>query len=177
MSCPADRSRGAWAPPALSEGTWVVPTAGSQTEAPGCCAAWREGNLCPESWQTGRDEDQHLVQDQRPEGSAGSLVRWWQVTLVRIVIGCWTRRGTVRGKVRARCELAGGVEERRGGRKENGPGSPGRPECCRSPTRLNSPPPRCRWASHRWSRTNPAGWTASPVGSGSSPHGLVSQES
>lgn len=45
MSRPADRSRGAWAPPVLSEGTWVVPTAGGQTEAPGCYAAWREGNL------------------------------------------------------------------------------------------------------------------------------------
>lgn len=29
--------------------------------------------LCPESWQTGRDEDQHLIQDQRPEGPAESL--------------------------------------------------------------------------------------------------------
>lgn len=29
--------------------------------------------LCPESWQTGRNEDQHLDQDQRPEGASESL--------------------------------------------------------------------------------------------------------
>lgn len=173
-SPPAGRSRGAWAPPALGEGTWAVLTAGGQTEAPGCYAAWREGNLCPEAGPT---EGRRLIQDQRPEGSAESLVRWWRGTSVQIVIGCWTQLGTVTGRARARCEPAGGVEVRRGGRKENGPGSPGRPERCRSPTPLNSPLPRCQWASHRWSRINPAGWTASPVDSDSSPRGLVSQES
>lgn len=45
MSHPAGKSRGAWVPLALDEGTWVVLTAGGQTEAPGCYAAWREGNL------------------------------------------------------------------------------------------------------------------------------------
>lgn len=177
MRPPAGRSRGAWVPQALREGTWVVLTAGGQTEAPGCYAAWREGNLCPESWRTGRDEDQHLIQDQPAEGSTEGLVRWRRETSVRIGIGCWTQRGRARGRARARCELVGGVEVRHGGRKENAPGSPGRPERCRSPMPLNSPLPLCRWASHRWSRTNPAGWTASPAGSDSSLHGLVSQES
>lgn len=87
--------------------------------------------------------------------SSPYLARWWRETSAQIAIGCWTQRGMVRGRVRARCEPAGGVEVRRGGRKENGPGSPGRPERCRSPTPLNSPLPRCRWASHQWSRTNP----------------------
>ena len=44
-SRPAGRSHGARAPLTPSEGTWAVLTAGGQTEAPGCYAAWREGNL------------------------------------------------------------------------------------------------------------------------------------
>lgn len=95
--------------------------------------------------------------------SSSYLVHRWLGTSVRIVICCRTQRGTARGRARARCELVGGVEGRRGGRKENGPGSPGRPERCRSPTPLNSPLPRCRWASHQWSRTNPETQTTHPL--------------
>lgn len=134
---PAGRRRGVQGPPALGEGSWVELTAGGRTGTPACCAAWREGNLGPGSWLPGRNEDQRLIREQRPEGSAESLVHWWGGTAALTATGCQTQRGRARGRGRAQCEPEGEGGARREGRKENGPESPGHHERCRRPTPPN----------------------------------------